>query len=170
MRKLFSIILTVVLLLCLTACSSLTNTVQDPVNFYYRYASMNYGANPDVIGAEVYEANGHRLDFEYLLSAYFMGPESYDFYTPFPENTALKSFDLHDGTAFVQLSSPFSALSGLNLTLACACITMTVCEMTGAQQVTISVADSLLDGKPQITLTPEDFLLLDNSNIVIDPE
>lgn len=170
MRKPLSIILAAVLLLYLTACSSLNDKVQDPVNFYYRYESMNYGADPDVIGAEVYEAKGHRQDYEYLLSAYFVGPESYDFYTPFPEDTALKSFDLRDGTAFVQLSSPFSALSGLNLTLACACITMTVCEMTGVQQVTISVADNLLDGNPQITMTPEDFLLLDNSNIVIDPE
>lgn len=170
MRKLLSMILAVVFLLGLTACSSLNDKIQDPVNFYYRYESMNYGANPDVIGAEVYEAKDHRQDFEYLLSAYLLGPESYDFYTPFPDDTTLKSFNLRDGTAFIQLSSPFSALSGLNLTLACACITMTVCEMTGAQQVSISVANNLLDGKPQITMTPEDFLLLDNSNIVIDPD
>lgn len=169
MRKLLSMILAVILLLGLTACSSLNDKIQDPVYFYYRYESMNYGADPDVIGAEVYEAKGHRQDYEYLLSAYLMGPESYDFYNPFPEGSSLISFDLQRNTAYIHLSPSFSSLSGLNLTLACACITMTVCEMTGAQQVTISVADNLLDGKPQITMTPEDFLLLDNSNIVIDP-
>ena len=170
MKKLLSVIIPLVLSFSLISCVSSKEDIQEPVHFYYGQLEMNYGNQPEVINKEVRDAKDRRQDYSHLLSLYFKGPESYSLYNPFPRNLSLLSFSLQDGTAAVHLSASFATLTGLDLSLACACLTMTVCEMTGAQQVTVSAADSLLDGNPQITLSPEDVLLLDDSSVIIDPE
>lgn len=170
MKKTLCVIFVLALLLSLPACSSSKEKIQDPVFFYYRQAELDYGTTPGVLNKEAREAAGHRQDYSYLLSVYLKGPEDFALYSPFPRNTTLKSFSLQDGTAFVNLSFSFSTLTGLDLSIACACITLTVCEMTGAQQVTIRAENALLDGNPQITMTPDSLLMLDDSNIAILPE
>ena len=170
MKKLLCVILPLVLLLSLASCSTSKDSIEDPVHFYYRELEMKYGTEPGVIGKEVRDAQGRRQDYSYLLSLYLKGPASYSLYSPFPANTSIKSFSLQEGNASVHLSSSFAGLTGLDLTLACACITITVCEMTGAQQVTISAADALLDGNSNITMSQEDIVLLDDSSIVIAPD
>ena len=170
MKKTLCLIFAFALLLSLSACASSEEKVQTPVYYYYRQMELTYGADPGVLDKEAREAAGHLQDYTYLLSEYLEGPKNFSLYNPFPRNTVLRSFALQDGTAFVQLSASFASLTGLDLTLACACITLTVCELTGAQQVTIRADDSLLDGNPQITMSPDSLLMLDDSNIVIRPE
>jgi len=51
----------------------------------------------------------------------------------------------------------------LDLTIACACLTATVCDMTGVQSVTIQTENRLLDGNKSITMTWENILLLDSN-------
>ena len=170
MKKLLCVIFSLSLLLSLASCAAPKDKIREPVSFYYRRLELSYGTKPEVFDKEVREAEGYRQNYSYLLSMYVKGPESYSVYNPFPRGTFLTGFALRDGTAFVNLSSSFASLTGLDLTLACACITLTVCEMTGAQQVTISAANALLDGNSQITMMPDDLLMMDNSSIVISPE
>ena len=170
MKRILSVILPLALLLSLASCVTVKEKIREPVSFYYRQKEVNYGANPSVVDKEIREASSHRHDYSYLISQYLKGPEDLTLYSPFPRNTALKGLSIQDGTAYVNLNSSFASLTGLDLTLACACITLTVCEMTGANQVTITAADSLLDGAAQITMTPDNLLMVDNSNIVIRPE
>lgn len=169
MKKALCVILILSLLL-LPACNTPEKKIQDPVFFYYRQLELDYGANPGVLNKEVREAAGHRQDYSYLLTEYFKGPADFSSYNPFPSNTSLKEFSLQGDTAFVDLNYSFSSLTGLDLSIACACITLTVCEMTGSRQVTISAQHGLLDGTPSITMTPDSLLMLDDSNIVIPPE
>ena len=170
MKKMLCVIISFALSYTLISCDSSKESIQEPVDFYYCQLEMDYGIESQAISKEVRDAKDRRQDYSHLLSLYFKGPESYSLYNPFPRNLSLLSFSLQDGTAAVHLSASFATLTGLDLSLACACLTMTVCEMTGAQQVTVSAADSLLDGNPQITLSPEDVLLLDDSSVIIDPE
>ena len=169
MKKLLCMLLTLVILLPMAACDAQGDDVRVPVHFYYRQAEMEYGANASVISAEVREAEGHREDYTYLMKQYLQGPESYSLYMPFPRVTTLVSIEVKDSIAYVQLSTNFSQLSGMDLSVACACITMTACEMTGAASTCISAADSTLDGNASITMSPSDILFLDDSNVVIDP-
>lgn len=169
MKKTASILLMFVLLFSLAACSAQNETISDPVNFYYRRTEMEYGSSSGVIGKEVRDAQGLKNNYEALLSKYLQGPESYDFYHPYPRGTSLISLELQENTALVQLSAPFADLTGLNLSIACACLTLTVCGITGADQVRISAMDAMLDGQTYITMSPDSILLLDNSNIEIDP-
>ena len=170
MRKTLCVIFIFALLLALPGCASSEDTIQNPVYFSYRQMDLDYGADPGVVDKEARESAGHLHDYTYLLSEYLEGPKNFSLYNPFPRNTVLRSFTLQDGTAFVQLSASFASLTGLDLTLACACLTLTICEMTDAQQVTIRADDSLLDGNPQITMSPDSLLMMDNSNNLIHPE
>lgn len=170
MKKLLCVIISFLLSFSLISCVSSKENIQEPVYFYYGQLEMQYGNQPEAISKEVRDAKDRRQDYPHLLSLYLNGPESYSLYNPFPRNTSVLSFSLQDGTAAVQLSSSFATLTGFDLTLACACITLTVCEMTGAQQVTISADGVLLDGNQQITITPDSLLMADNSNIAIRPD
>ncbi|MBQ2785902.1 MAG: GerMN domain-containing protein [Oscillospiraceae bacterium] len=170
MKKMLCVIISFALSYTLISCDSSKESIQEPVDFYYCQLEMDYGIESQAISKEVRDAKDRRQDYSYLLSLYLNGPESYALYNPFPRSTSLKGFALQDSTAFVHLNSSFASLTGLDLTLACACITLTVCEMTGAQQVTIRADDALLDGNPQITMTSDSFLMMDDSNIVIRPE
>ncbi len=170
MKKLSCIILALLLLPGLAGCSNSGDDIQDPVSFYYCKRDLDYGVDAGVISSELRDGQGHRQDYAYLLTAYLNGPESYELYSPFSRSTALKSFAIQNDTAYVQLSPSFGSLSGLDLTLACACITLTVLELADVQKVVISAANTVLDGNSQITMTRENLLLLDDSNIAIDPD
>ncbi len=169
MKKWLCLILALLLLASQTACANEKQTVQEPVNFYYRQITMEYGTDDGVIGKESREGKDHLQDYPYLLSLYLKGPESDLLYSPFPSNTALESFSIEDQTAIVQLNSAFAVLTGLELSIACACITMTVCDLAKVNAVTVFVSGAMLDGNHQITLSRNDLLLLDDSSIVIDP-
>ncbi len=170
MKKILCAFLAVLLLCALTGCNKEKSELREPVKFYYCLSDPAYGAAPGVIGHEARESAGHAQDFSYLLDVYLAGPESYTLRTPFPTGTALTGFSLDGKSAAVQLSTSFAKLSGISLTLACACITLTVWEISGAEQVSISVEGMMLDGNAQITMNRNSLLLLDDSNIVIDPD
>ncbi len=170
MKKLLCVVLTILTAVSLFGCSSQKkDDIQNPVSFYYLYTDRDYGTNPNVIGKEIRDAEGRQNDYAYLLSLYLKGPEDYSFYRPFPIRTALVNLELQNDTALIQMNYAFAGQTGMGLSISCACITMTVCEMTGVKQVTISVPGTTLDGNPSITMSPDNLLLQDDSNIVIDP-
>ena len=70
----------------------------------------------------------------------------------------------------IVLSDFFSALTGMDLTLACACLTLTACELTGAKGITVSTETTLLDGNRSVSMTVEEVLLLDICDTIPDPE
>ena len=169
MKKLLCIFLSILLVLPLISCSTHKIDIQDPINFYYRKTQMDYGAAASVLGKEVRDSNGNRNNYSYLIYLYLQGPTNYAFYSPFPKDTSLVSIDLREDTAYVLLSPHMAQLTDLQLSIACACMTMTVCEMTGAENVCISAVNSTLDGNPSITMSLKNILLLDDSNIEINP-
>jgi len=73
-RRIFSLILTVILLISLSGChySDSSNDILEPVEFYYLRSSESfvYGSADGVIASEVREASGHTNDLTYLLSMY----------------------------------------------------------------------------------------------------
>ncbi len=170
MKKNISVMLCVILFLSAVGCAQ-EKPVQDPVTFYYCRYNLDYGNAADgVIQEEIRDAEGQSSDYFYVLSLYLKGPENTDLYRPFPTTTDLVKVSVKEGTVFVELSHSFSSLSPLALTLSCACLTLTACELTGAAQCTIFVDNVLLNGNPSITMSPGDILLLDDSSIVIAPE
>lgn len=167
MKRVLCIILVVLLLLPLVACSHQKADIQDPVNFYYRKKDP---ANSDAaISKERGEAQGHREDYSYLIGQYLKGPTDEILQRTFPSGISVVDLKIDGKTATLVLSDFFSTLSGLDLTLACACLTLTVCELTGTEQLTIRTQSTLLDGNKTVIMAVEDIVLLDDCRVAIEP-
>ena len=134
-----------------------------PVNFYFVKAEVTYFTADGVIGTEVREAGDRRQDYEYLLKQYLIGPESSEVKRVFPKNVELVRLELNDDSAVVVLNDAVARLTSLDLTIACACLTATVCDMTGVHTVTIRAETQMLDGNKSITMNRNHILLLDSS-------
>lgn len=162
MKRLFCLMLLV--LLFLPGCQSQEEEeFVQPVNFYFPKADVTYFSAEGVISREVREADGYRQNYEYLLKMYLKGPESGELKRVFPKNVDLVRLELSETGATVVLSDAAARLTGLDLTVACACLTATVCDMTGVQTLTIRTKTQLLDGNKTITMSRDQILFLDNS-------
>lgn len=95
---------------------------------------------------------------EDLLELLLRGPQSEELTSPFPNGTALRESHTEDGTAYVDLSEAYGGLSGAELTLADACVVLTLCQLDGVDRVYITVEGEPRHYRDQI-LSPEDFLL-----------
>ncbi len=163
MRKyrLIAAVLSAVLLLGLTACAGETDPVS-PVNFYYPRKNLT-GYEDSVMFSECYDSAGHEDDLEFLLQAYLAGAVSQSSRSPFPSNLRLISLRMEESTLIVTLSDAFADLSGLELNIACAALSMTCMELTGAESVQILTESALLNGHKSITINASQILLTDDS-------
>ena len=161
MKRLICLLLLAVLFL--PGCDEQKAEFAEPVNFYFLKANVTYFTSDGVITKEVREAQGHGQDYEYLLKMYLRGPESTEVKRVFPKNVELVRFELSEDSALVVLNDATARLTGLDLTIACACLTATICDMTGVQTVTVKAETQLLDGNKSITMNRDHILLLDSN-------
>lgn len=159
MKRLLCLLLTLILCFSLMACHDDQPKLQAPVNFYYPRLEPTYGTANGMIAPV--SAEGAGFDQETLLNRYLQGPADKDFVSPFPADTKLLSLTDKDTIINLQLNQNFAQLTGMDLTLACACLTLTTIELTGADTVRIFVKDSTLDGAPQIVMDRNCLTMLD---------
>lgn len=169
MKKLTCLFISALLIVSLCACSHSNEKIQKPVKFYYCTNPEAYQSGSDVFLPEIREATGYSDNIS-LLNLYLSGPVSDDLISPFPAGVTVESFTIKDITAKICLNSQFAKLSGLDLTLACAGLSLTIFELTDVQQVEFCVSNALLDGRETILLSRDDFLFNDNSMITSSSE
>lgn len=162
MRKLLCILLALALALPLLGCQQ-EEDLESPVKFYYRQGDIQYGAADGVIAHELREAAGHEDNVPYLLSLYLKGPKSGNLNRTFPKGVTLISFEADEYSANIVLSDFFSVLTGQDLSLACACLTLTVSGLTGVHELTVRTESTLLDGNESITMNRSHIVLFDDS-------
>lgn len=162
MKKVIAIFLVLIIGLSLISCREKAPEFQQPLNCYYLSKSIQYNTPNAVISCE--QIDGAQLMNQSLgqfLRQYLKGPDSEELISPFPAGTFLVHLTIDDQTVRIRLSSAFATLSGHNLTLACACLTLTVLDYTGLTYVSISVNDTALDDQIIITLDRNSIILLD---------
>lgn len=162
MKKFICLLMTVVLCAGLCACRRESVKLQEPVNFYYRNSTVTYGDADSLISAQESESAGYE-DLVDLLNEYLKGPESSEFDTTFPASTKVLDLTVQGDTAYLGMNDSLSRLSGIDLTIACACITLTTAELTGVDTVTISASNETLDGAASITMNVNDLIFSDQS-------
>lgn len=128
------------LCLLLAGCGGYTEGLRNPVTFYYVRADYAEDMSSP-IGSEQREASGHRGDLKYLLSLYLMGPYQDTLTAAFPPGTKLLSLDTVDSALELTLSDTEDALSEVDYSLACLCLSRTLLKLTNAQSVTVSSGD-----------------------------
>lgn len=162
MKRIFSLILSILLVISLCACRRQQASFEAPVQFYYRSASLSYNSENAVICAESREGSGYALID--LMDLYLQGPVSNEYQSPFPTGVTVLSMETVEDKVYIALSEPFAELNGIALTLACACLSKTVMEFTGTSAVEISVPNTTLNGSASIVMDAQNILLLDSSS------
>lgn len=132
-----------------------------PVRFYYRVPDAGLDQTPVVMDYHIFDARGREDDLLWLLNTYLDGPYEDGLISPFPGSAGISSVMREGSTLRVDVSESLAYLKGIDLTLACSCITMTCLELTDAQSVVITANGQLLGGKPSVTMSRNSMLLED---------
>lgn len=167
MKRYYLILLALSLALFGCGCVRQETVPENNFSFYYLAEKINFQQDNGFIGKEMRNIAG--LDAEQMLALYLKGPQSQSLVSPFPNGVTLVEFTSDGSNAVVTLSSEFAQLSEFRLSSACACLTLTLCDFTGVSTVTIQAENSLLDGKPTITMQKDQILLVDNMDTTVDP-
>ena len=165
MKRTICLLLFLSLLLCLPACAHHVDAPKEPVQFYYpRYTDQfQYSAPDGVITHELREAAGYSDRYSYLLNLYLRGPVSQGLRDPYPVGTSVISLETVADSAELILTDSFAQLSGMELTVACACLTLTVHSLTGTETLTITTQNKKLEPDGKIVMKLSDILFMDNS-------
>lgn len=138
----------VLVLLCLTGCTSMEQTKEQPVGEYGLWYAVDADRESDDGNSVVeFEARpwNELPSAELLMDSLLAGPERSGLASPFPAGVTLLEVetDTASGTAVVNLSEQYGSLSGFDLTVADYCIVMTLCQIPWVSSVRI-----LVEGEP----------------------
>lgn len=168
MKRLGYIILCVFLMFSTIACNHNEENIQEPAQFYYCTSEDNSTSVQPVISHEIREIKQCEKDIYQILELYLSGPQSDHLVSPFPAGVQLISVQQDDNKVFILLSPTFSQLTGFDLSVACACLSLTIFDLTEYDDISIRAHENLLDGSESIDLSREDLLLTDDTLIQED--
>ncbi len=163
MRWTICLICIVAVVASFCGCGNNDTDYTRPVNLYYCTDTVDYKSTESVFAYETRDLYGwseRLLDF---LNVYLTGPKKNGLVSPFPIGASINSLHTNGSCINVQLSNHFSRLSTNELTLACACLSMTILGITNGETVNIQI-DDYGDGNTNITMTRENLHLTDTPN------
>lgn len=158
MKRIVCALITVILLLSLSSC---TGSVESTIAFYYRTKQISYDSENGVIAAEHREAAELSNNLWAVLNLYLQGPQTAHLASPFPDGSAVVWMNQTEEKIILYMNDDFSKMTGVDLILACACLSKTLINLTGTDTVTIYGEETNLDGNSEISISKENLLLLD---------
>ena len=139
---------------------------EEPLQFYYPVKNTDYSRNTSYLQPEPRDRILTGYFLTEILNQYLQGPRDQLIYDmPFQYNTRVVSVSIENGIMDLTLSRGFATYSGLELTIACACITQTAMSITGVDIVRIRADQTALDGAEYIEMDANSVLFIDNSVI-----
>ena len=154
MRRLIALLLAVSLLL-LSGCAG---EQKEGLRIYYGADSQaEYGQA--ALDYELWENQPEEVTPEQLFERLMVLPERDDLVRLLPKNTTLRAWTLEEGLLTLDLSESYSDLSGMDLTLANYCLTLTMTQLEGVSKVVILVEGRPLPGWGKLSLSRQDILL-----------
>ena len=173
MKRYTNFILIFLVLLGFCGCRKKNTDYLEPVTFYFCNDISDTNMSSDdfhnIFVAEIHEGAGYTNNLLSFLSLYFTGPSSASLVSPFPTDTAVISYQMEEDHVCVVLSDSLASIDGLDLTIACTCLSMTVMEFTGCDSVEISLESSPLGNGDAIVMS-KDMLVLSDSTQMIPEE
>lgn len=165
MKRTVCILLFLALLLSLLGCAHQVDAPKEPAQFYYprNIDHFQYSVPDGVITYELRETAGYTDQYTYLLNLYLRGPVAQELRDPFPVGTSVLSLKLEPGSADLILTDSFAQLTGMDLTVACASLTLTVHGLTGVETLSITTENRKLEPDGVIVMDLDDILFMDNS-------
>lgn len=160
-KRLTAVLILLALLIGLMAGCAFIASTKDPLMLYYRRAEIAFEEN-GLIGSENADFSLER-SAEPLADRYFDGPRKDGLVSPFPKGTELVSASVSNGVLSLELTDAFANLSGVDLSLALSCISMTFSQLEGVEAVELSTEHLPIGGQAKIRLDRDQILLEDNS-------
>ncbi len=162
MKRLVCIVAILSLSLSLFGCkSNEPPEIPDAANFYYITTDLRYDEKDGFISPERRDVKGSADDLHTLINLYLAGPTTEQLVSPFPANTVVKDITHKNSIFSITLSNEFAKLTEYDLSVACACLTLTIQEFVDSNLVQISAEDAELDGNKHITMNAESIVLFD---------
>ena len=157
-------------LTALTGCAYLASQEQtNPYVLYFAVADLEKAEGGDALATEPARAeipSDTEAAAAELLRELLSGPRSDALRTPIPAATQLLSCTLDGQKAVVDLSSSYGALSGMELTIADYCITMTLSQLPEISLVSITVRGRELAYRDKQSFLADDVLLTSAEDVV----
>lgn len=146
------------LALLLTACTK--KAVEPPEGAYQVYFAVSgERAATETVDFE-YRTLSEGDEVEELMKLLLAGPKTAGLGSPFLSDVRLKSYELReDGTLRVDLSEQYNGLPGVYLTVANACLVLTLSQVRGVESVFITVEGAPLPYQAVQSLRASDLIL-----------
>lgn len=157
-KRIICFVLIIGTLLTFSGCAKSKPSIDSPVKFYYPIAQSQYSVLHEAIQFEIREGTVYSGNLERLLNEYLLGPVSAELENPFPASCSVVSLSQTNQHIDLTLSTQFARLIGIDLIIACACISSTIFGLSNCNTVRFSVNNFLLDGNQEIIIHRDDIL------------
>lgn len=101
-----------------------------------------------------------------LLERYWAGPQRSGLKTPLPAGLQLQEVEFSGGRLRIDVSGAYGTLSGIDLTLADSCLTLTLSQLDGVYSISVTVNGRLLEYRGEQELRERDMLLSSQEELV----
>ena len=157
MKRIVSWLLCMLLVFGFMGCNSDSSSII--LNFYYPLENYGYDTLEEKFHSKSVDAE-IREDIQYtsarqVLGEYLKGPVDPALMNPFPAELELLDLSIDNKVLYITLSDQLADLSGIPLTIACACLAKTAMVITSASKVEIKCQFQLLDGKNALTFSAD---------------
>lgn len=156
-------ILLIMTLIAFCGCSNQEQAEYAEAAFYYCTDTIQYDSDNGVFASENRKIDQNSDNITTVINAYLSGPLDDELISPFPSNASVVDFAQNGKTATITLSRHFARLTGIDLTVACSCITLTLNRLLGVDCVVICADELQLDGKTSVTMHIRDVVLWDDA-------
>ena len=172
-KRWFTVAFCLLLLLPVGYMLGSRETPEQPQTYdlYYRVRELDGAGGGDAVAAEPSDLPldtrlGAEESARQLLERLLSGPDSEELLSPFPAGTALLELTVAGTQAKADLSRAYSALSGVELSLADYCITLTLTQIPGIRTVSVTVGGQELAYRSSQNFRARDVLLSTTEDVV----
>lgn len=156
----------VIFMILFSGCSQNSSDYVKPIKFYFPTAPGTYENGDKIISAEQREGVDYGDDLVWLLNTYLSGPISTELMNTAPAGSRVLEIRTANNRILVYMNKAFSSLDGIELSVTCSAIAMTLMDYTGKDHVIFFVEDALLDGNESIVINKENLILQDKFEIL----
>ena len=161
-RRMTALLLFAVILSLFAGCGTEPENKDTKAVEVYYVTELNGAGNIDPIRAETHQIPEGLSIAEMaktIVTLLLDGPQSLELSNSFPAGTRVLSCNVEAGHALVNLSEQYGELSGMDLTIADYCITLSLCQLDGIETVSVTVNGKPLPYRDRQVFSAEDVLL-----------
>ena len=174
MKKQLTAVLLSAAVLLASGCAMAAQQVmaqEDTYDLYFQVRDLEHAGGGDAIGTEsssIEKRSGRPAGelAESMVILLLDGPQNEALKSPFPSGTNLQSVTVEGTRAVVDLTMAYSTLSGVALTMADYCMTLTLTQLPEIQTVSVTVGGQELAYRSAQSFNARDVLFSSTEDVV----